>query len=298
MSGFRKYQHVMRWGNQEVAGINAGTCLVFPKLDGANASVWIEDDEVHAGSRNRHLSLLNDNQGFCDWAKKSHQIWSLLKECPHWLLYGEWLVPHTIRTYRDEAWRRFYVFDVVDRETCQYVPYEEYRLTCEHHGVDYVPCMAIVENGRYEQFLRLAEQNDYLMKPGELGEGIVIKNYSFTNKYGRQTWAKIVRSEFREQNHKVFGPATVKGPDLTEHKIVETAVSQTLVNKERAKLESLLENGERFPIQPRLLHTIYDCVLREELPHLIKKMKNPTIDFKLLNRLSVDKTKELAPDLF
>ena len=58
---FLKYQHVERYGNDEVDGINIGTCYVFPKIDGTNASVWLgEDGEIHAGSRNRELRLDNE----------------------------------------------------------------------------------------------------------------------------------------------------------------------------------------------------------------------------------------------
>ena len=36
---FRRYQHIERFGNDEVAGIEDGTCYVFPKIDGTNA-IW------------------------------------------------------------------------------------------------------------------------------------------------------------------------------------------------------------------------------------------------------------------
>ena len=35
-----------------------------------------------------------------------------LKANPTHRLFGEWLIPHRLRTYRDDAWKRFYVFDV------------------------------------------------------------------------------------------------------------------------------------------------------------------------------------------
>ncbi len=53
MSEFRKYMHVERYGNDEVQGIEIGTCYIFPKLDGTNGSVWLQDDQVCCGSRNR-----------------------------------------------------------------------------------------------------------------------------------------------------------------------------------------------------------------------------------------------------
>lgn len=48
---FHPYQHVEKLGTAEVDGILDGTVYVFPKLDGANASVWLDDGEVKCGSR-------------------------------------------------------------------------------------------------------------------------------------------------------------------------------------------------------------------------------------------------------
>lgn len=42
---FNKYQHVEKLGNKEVEGINIGTCYVFPKIDGTNASIWNDDGD-------------------------------------------------------------------------------------------------------------------------------------------------------------------------------------------------------------------------------------------------------------
>lgn len=61
---FIKYQHIERIGTSEVEGILDGDCYVFPKLDGTNASIWMDDAELCCGSRNRQLSLENDNGGF------------------------------------------------------------------------------------------------------------------------------------------------------------------------------------------------------------------------------------------
>ena len=116
---FVKYPHIERLGNDEVTDILDGTCLVFPKIDGTNASVWQEDGQIKAGSRRRELTTDDDNAGFyvwvltCDAAKP---IADYLTRHPNHTLYGEWLVPHSLKTYRADAWRRFYVFDILDRE--------------------------------------------------------------------------------------------------------------------------------------------------------------------------------------
>ena len=39
---FRKYQHIERYGRNEVLGIEQGVCYVYPKIDGTNSSVWLK----------------------------------------------------------------------------------------------------------------------------------------------------------------------------------------------------------------------------------------------------------------
>ena len=114
---FRRYEHLERLDHMETAGIEIGRVYVFPKLDGTNASVWLDSaGQVQCGSRNRVLSAEHDNHGFHAWVHGDTPKASLLRTVvasnPGCVHYGEWLVPHTINAYRDEAWRCFWIFDV------------------------------------------------------------------------------------------------------------------------------------------------------------------------------------------
>ena len=53
---------------------------------------------------------------FCKFARSNPNIEAFLIEYPYLRLYGESLVPHSIKDYREDAWRKFYVFDVYDME--------------------------------------------------------------------------------------------------------------------------------------------------------------------------------------
>ena len=44
MSEFLKYQHIERLNTQETEGITDGICHIFYKIDGTNASVWMEKE--------------------------------------------------------------------------------------------------------------------------------------------------------------------------------------------------------------------------------------------------------------
>jgi hypothetical protein len=154
---FKKYQHVERFGNTEVENIELGECLIFPKIDGTNASVWMTDDgRLCAGSRNRELSLEKDNAGFYDYVIHNKNILNLLQEFPQYRLYGEWLVPHSLKTYKENAWKNFYVFDItIDSEdgSVRYVPYNEYQSILEAFNISYIPPICTIKNGSYEQFV-------------------------------------------------------------------------------------------------------------------------------------------------
>jgi hypothetical protein len=300
---FRKYQHIERFGNSEVEDIEIGTCYVFPKIDGTNSSVWLNaDGEMRAGSHTRELTFEKDNAGFYNAISKDKRIIAYLQKHPTHRLYGEWLVPHSLKTYREDAWRRFYIFDVAldrdDNETgLEYLPYEIYQPWLEEFGLDYIAPLRIVKNGDYDTFIKCLDCNDFLIKDGcGTGEGIVIKNYDYYNKYGRQTWAKIVTSEFKERHHKAMS-APVLENKMIEQSIVDNFVTTALVEKEYAKIVN--DNGGwNSKMIPQLLGTVFHELICEEMWNIIKKFKNPKIDFKTLNTLTTAKIKSVKTDIF
>lgn len=288
---FRKYQHVERFGSEETEGINNGLCYVFPKIDGTNAQLWFNGG-LRAGSRKRELSEDSDNAGFYVWAQKQENILSFFQSYPHLRLYGEWLVPHTLRTYNDDAWRKFYVFDVMNGD--DYLSYDEYKPILGKFNIEYIPLLAKIENPTHEELVELLDKNTYLIEEGKgVGEGIVIKNYAYKNKFGRTTWAKIVKSDFRN----IKKPNLKHGNDrIIEKEIVEKYINETLVQKEYAKITN--ETGWSSKMIPRLLNTVYYCLIKEESWDFVKEYKNPVIDFKKLNFYSNERVKEIIPQLF
>jgi hypothetical protein len=319
---FKKYHHVERLGHREVNDILEGVCYIDPKLDGTNASIWSgEGGIVEAGSRNRQLTLDNDNAGFLAWASQHEGIQEFCETYPHFRLYGEWLVPHTLRSYRAEAWRRFWVFDVWDETKQALTPAEDIADLFDDLGIDYITPLAKIEFPTEEQLLGImAQSNTFLINDGAgVGEGIVIKRYDgWRNFQGTQTWAKLVRNEFRESNKRAFGSRVTKGKRMIEAEVVEQYVTDALVKKELAKIvheladeDPTIHNTEeliaryneimvtnRRTVIPRLLGTVFYCLINEEGWSFVKKFKNPTIDFGLLNRLTVQRVKELTPELF
>ena len=291
---FIKYQHIERFGTTEVEGIQNGKCYIFPKIDGTNASLWWSNG-LKAGSRNRELSIDNDNAGFYKWALGQEHIIQFLKSNPEVRLYGEWLVPHTLKTYNDNAWRNFYVFDVMVGD--EYADYTKYSELLQQHNIEYIPPICIINNPSYERLIGLLEQNDYLVKDGNgIGEGIVIKNYDYKNKYGRVVWAKIVSNEFKGK-HKKAMPNEIKEKNLVEKDIVDKYITRSLLDKEQSKIENEM-NGWSSKYIPRLINVVFYNLIREESWNFVKEFKNPTIDFKRLSFFTTSKIKELKPDVF
>lgn len=297
MTELTKYMHLERLGTSEVEGIENGVCYVFPKLDGTNASVWMDDGVIYAGSRNRVLSSGSDNAGFHAFAVQDTAIGEYLARYPHHILYGEWLVPHSLTTYRDDAWRRFYVFDVLDRASGALIHYENYKDNVANAGLDYLAPIAMVRNGTTDHFLKCLDKNVHLIKDGMgCGEGVVIKNYSFQNRYGRVTWAKLITNAFKEEHHKSMGAPEVGGAVL-EETIAREFVTRHLVDKSVAKI-TLENDGWTSKMIPRLLGMVWHDLITEELWEILKLHKNPKIDFSTLNRFCIMKVKEIRHELF
>lgn len=299
---FRKYQHLERYGTTETEGIEIGECLIFPKIDGTNASIWLDDEgNVNAGSRARVLSVDNDNAGFCKFVIENENIKKYLEKHPTHRLYGEWLVPHSLKTYREDAWRKFYVFDVcLDKgeDSVEYIPYDIYKPLLDEFGIEYIIPIGRVTNGSYELFLNSLEKNFFLIKDGEgTGEGVVIKNYDFYNRYKRQTWAKLVTSEFKEKHYREMGCPTIQPKEMLEQKIVDEFCTEAFIEKEHAKI--VLEcDGWTSKQIPMLLGRVMSEMVKEETWNFVKKFKYPTVNFKTLNTLVINKIKKTKPEIF
>jgi len=294
----RKYMHIERFGNTEVDGINEGLCYIFSKIDGTNGSIWLENNELKCASRNRDLSEYQDNAGFYKYVMENKEKYlAFFNEFPTVILYGEWLVPHTLKTYRDNTWYKFYVFDVYNIEKDEFINYEEYNLWCIEYYIDFIPALCKVNNPSLDTLHKVLDKNIFLIKDGcGYGEGICIKRYDFINKYKRVVWAKLVRNEFKDSMIKNETPKLF-GKDLIEEKIIDMFVTESLIDKTYAKIVN--ENdGWSSKNVPQLFSTVYYDLIKEEMWEILKKFKNPVIDFKLLNRLVVLKIKEIKKELF
>lgn len=312
---FKKYQHLERWGNTPVNGIElGGEVLVFPKLDGANASIWIGDNgELCCGSRNRELSAEADNAGFYKWLHTTGPVQDgirlYLENNPTHRLFGEWLVPHSLKTYHEDSWRKFYVFDIalekeessIEHEGADsmiYLHFDMWEAEAERWRLLYIPPIARMKRPTYEQLIEVAKNATFCVETGKgTGEGVVIKNYGFKNRFGRTTFAKIVTNEFKEAQTKKFGAPVIGARKMVEEDIVEKFVTKALCEKELAKIENQPEgfSGKNIPM---LLNVVFHSLITEEMWEILKKFKDPTINFKTLKHFTFAKVKQNLPQIF
>lgn len=305
---FIRYQHVERIDSEEAQGLLKGTCHIFTKLDGSNMCAYLEDGQVRTQSRNQPIF---PGAPFADFVQRSANIQRFLRDFPGLRLYGEWMVPHTIRCYSPEVWNRWFVFDVTaeDPEASYrsvvdgrelsldvagrvYIPYDEYRPLLEAYGIDYIPEIAAVEDPTVEELGRMADTQATFMMPEGSGEGIVVKRYDFVNRFGRTEWAKVINSEY--SRHRIVRTSERTGS--VEEAIAERYVTPDLVNKEYAKIAE--SGAEERAVPFRLLGTVYHCVITECMWDALKRFGNPTVDFRALRRECETAVKLARPEVF
>ena len=311
---FVRYQHVERIDADETDGLLDGVCHIFPKMDGSNMCAYSEDGEVRTMSRNKEIQ---PPEPFAVFVENHPEIGRFLKDFPGLRLYGEWMVPHTVRSYRPETWNRWFVFDVTAEDLnavyswgdgrelrCdgrQYIPYEEYAPILDTYGIEYIPPLAVLDRPGLKDLERLAdEENTWMVaESAGCGEGVVVKRYGFVNRYGRTNWAKVLNRSFcvfkvasrgnrYEEKH--------DGTSSTEHEMALRYVTQDLVDKEYARILADAETKKVVPGQ--LLGTVWHCVVTECMWDAVKRYKSPTVDFKTLRRECELRTKMLRPEVF
>jgi len=292
---FRRYEKVSRMDASECDGLLHGTVFVFEKVDGSNASIWKDEKgNICTGSRNHQLScggeVFNEFRGFPKYVLHHEGIKNFLEKYPHLRLYGEWLVKHTIN-YNVSDYNKFYLFDVYDDKEERYLTYAEYdELIKDFPGAEDIIVLrpiAIYNNPSLDAVKELVGKTNFDI---EAGEGVVLKNYDFVNRFGRTPWGKIVRDDFKEMNRILFN--SVGKGDL-EAKIIAQFVNEARVRKVTNKIAIAIQQEPSVRETARVLNTVYHDLIEEEMWEILKRYKNPTIDFKRLNSICNDVARNL-----
>ena len=295
MAIYHSFLHVERLDETkiDVSAFLNGIIYVFPKLDGTNSCVWADElGNIHCGSRKREISLDHDNADFMLFFttdKYTEKLRNFLIEHPYYIVYGEWLngwsgrkQAGTIKQYLDPG---FWIFGVFNNDTLSYINYDKYFLMLKDIYDKIDQPLAVLDHPSKEDIITLLEQNHFNLPNDVLGEGVVCWNYDFRDQFGNFQVAKIVAKEFHEmkgQSQKIKVPQVREG---LEQDIINACVSSADCEKCKQKvmvmfnLDSWDNSGKNIGT---FLNLLYNDLIEEEMISIIKRFKNPVIDFAIL----------------
>jgi hypothetical protein len=286
---FRTYEKIHRLGKEETDGILEGVCYIQEKVDGANTQIWYANDTLHMGSRSKEIT--EGFNGFCDYVRSHVGINGFfLTHGTKYRLYGEWLVRHTI-AYNELAYKKFYLFDVYDNETEQFLEIKEVYALAEKFGINIVPLRAVIENPTKEMLDEWVGKTDF----GDRGEGIVIKNKDFKNKFGDRVNAKIVTESFKEDNGVVFGGNNKHSDTYWEVYVMNKYMTLERVRKITQKAEAKIDGRLDMKHIPMIMGMAYHDLIEEECWTISQDV--PEINFKTLRRICDKKSKQIFVEL-
>lgn len=158
--------------------------------------------------------------------------------------------------------------------------------------------MRIIHNPTVDNIIRTLDDNKYLIEEGKgIGEGVVLKNYEYTNKYGKQIWAKYVTADFKQKHYKEMGAPVTNGTKMMEEEYVKRFLTDDIIDKVYANIVNEKDGWESKYIS-RLLETVYHDLVTEHIWDVLKKLKITSIDFKVLRNFSNRRVKEHKTDIF
>lgn len=270
MAEQKKYHSVTRYGksNNEISA--RGHIVVWEKIDGANASFTRWGDEIKTFSRNNELTGEDGLGGFRKWVLNNIDINKLEEGIVY---FGEWTNRHKIDYGMNE--KKFYFYDVYDVNRELYLDIDVIRDEAEILGLELAP---IFYEGEFisDEHLQSFVGKSKIAVNG-MGEGVVVKNYSYTDKHGNQHFTKIVSDHFKEVNN-------VKYKDKSKPDIVTQFIDSTVTPARIEKmLYKLVDEGtlkEDFAIEDMgtilklLIVPIFDDVMKEEQDVLMKAVKS------------------------
>lgn len=289
---FKKYPKIHRLGKEETDGILLGRCYVEEKIDGANTSVWLENNEVCCGSRTQKLQ--GGFNGFVDYVKTNQAIKNCLHDNPTFRLYGEWLVRHTI-AYNELSYKKFYLFDITEQKNDEsqesFFTRESVSEIGEKYGFSMPQRFGVFDNPNPDDLKQFIGKTNL----GVRGEGIVIKNLDFRDKFGNQCYAKMVSEQFKEDNGIIFGGNNKHSETYWEVYVVNKYITPGRVQKVMNKIQPLIDERLDLKHIPRIAQTCYHDMLTEEIWEIQDKVES--INFNTLKRIATKKAVQIYKEI-
>lgn len=274
----KKYHSIVRYGHRSTREVlNRGDQIIIQeKVDGANASFAVVDGELKCWSRNRELSMSNTLEGFYVWAKQNIEVDKLLEGVVY---FGEWTAQHKV-VYEGYA-KQFFLYDIYNLHLEEYVSFSMVRDEAKRLGLNLIPVFFEGEFESFEQLMSYVGRTELNGKLGQevSGEGIVVKNVDYRDRFGKQMFVKLVVDKFAEvQMQKA--PKDPKKKFTPEELKVRECITSPRVEKQLFKMieEGLLDRDYGVEDMGKILKhvspLVAEDILKEEMdefPHLTVK---------------------------
>ena len=250
----KKYLDIERCKQKYAETFNVGEDIVIQeKIDGSNASIRYDEESGTLKAFSRRLELNADNtlNGFWDYVQTLNL--DTFKEIlgSRYIVFGEWMgAKHAIK-YPENVYGKFWMFDVWDTQTEQYLPYEETRsfydklIACgnEENKFNFVPVFYIGKFESWEKTSELVGRTEVGAEP--TGEGIVIKRQNCLDSKSSRLpfYVKIVSEQFSEV-HKSKKQRAID-PEAIAKKEANLALAATIVTPQRVQkmIYKFIEDG-------------------------------------------------------
>lgn len=286
-----KYQHLERWDTEEVQYLKElDTLTVMPKIDGTNGGVHFEKDKIAIWSRNRELSVEEDNEGFCKFVLDHKAEFEVIRDyilrtfenVTKISLFGEFTKKGTF-TVSKKYFHKFCLFDILisyNNKVEYFDPNSFDFLRTENIIV--VPSIKVSVNEVEKLTETHKEFSKFLLDEYySHGEGFVIKDYTnHKNRYNRTTWAKILFKKIRDEG---------KVKKNLYEEILENWFDNEFLDKEFIKY---MDNFKEPLNKNKFVNVVVREFFKEELSNIIYKYKFPLIDTlelkNLLNKKASD----------
>ena len=250
----KKYLDIERCKQKYAETFNVGEDIVIQeKIDGSNASIRYDEESGTLKAFSRRLELNADNtlNGFWDYVQTLNL--NTFKEIlgSRYIVFGEWMgAKHAIK-YPENVYGKFWMFDVWDTQTEQYLPYEEThsfydKLIArgnEENKFNFVPVFYIGKFESWEKTSELVGRTEVGAEP--TGEGIVIKRQNCLDSKSSRLpfYVKIVSEQFSEV-HKSKKQKAID-PEAIAKKEANLALAATIVTPQRVQkmIYKFIEDG-------------------------------------------------------
>lgn len=280
----KKYHSIVRYGHKSTQDVlNKGDHIIIQeKVDGANASFAVINGELKCWSRNKELNANNTLEGFYGWVQHHVEPDKLLEGV---IYFGEWTAQHKV-VYEGYE-KQFFLYDIYNLHLEEYVAFSMVQDEAKRLGLQLIP---VFFEGKFESFEQLTEYVGRTELNGKLcgepsGEGIVVKNVAYRDRFGKQLFVKLVVDKFAEVQ-KQKAPKDPKKKYTEEELKVRECVTVPRVEKQMFKMieDGLLErNFGTESIGMILKHVsplVAEDILKEEMedyPHVTAKWIQQTI---------------------